>query len=66
MGTKEANADHCLYTTRDENDSPIILGLYVDDMLIAAKKRSTVDVLKKQLKSAFSMNDLGELNMYLE
>ena len=28
-------------------------------MLIAAKKRSTVGALKKQLKSAFSMKDLG-------
>ena len=28
-------------------------------MLIAAKKRSTVGALKKQLKSAFSVKDLG-------
>ncbi|MCO5603724.1 hypothetical protein L7F22_057875 [Adiantum nelumboides] len=43
----------------ERNICPIILVLYVDDMLIAAKKRSTVDALKEQLKSAFSMKDLG-------
>ena len=49
-GYKSSHANHGLYTKRDESGSPIILVLYVDDMLIAAKKRSTVDVLKKQLK----------------
>ena len=48
-GYKRSHADHCLYTKRDENASPLILVLYVDDivddMLIAAKKRSAVDVL---------------------
>ncbi|MCO5587877.1 hypothetical protein L7F22_041829 [Adiantum nelumboides] len=58
-GYKRSHADHCLYTKRDEDGSPIILVLYVDDMLIAAKKRSTVDAFKEQLKSAFSMKDLG-------
>ena len=47
---KRSHADHCLYTKRDESGSPVIL---------AATKRSTVDVLKKQLKSAFSMKELG-------
>ena len=56
-GYKRSHADHCLYTKRDESGSPVIL---------AATKRSTVDVLKKQLKSAFSMKDLGGLNMFLE
>ncbi|MCO5554677.1 hypothetical protein L7F22_008210 [Adiantum nelumboides] len=58
-GYKRSHADHCLYIKYDEDGSPIILVLYVDDMLIAAKKRSTVDALKEQLKSAFSMKDLG-------
>ena len=57
---------HCLYTNRDENGSPIILVLYADDIIIAAKKRSTVDALKKQLKSAFSVKDLGAAEHALE
>ncbi|MCO5569008.1 hypothetical protein L7F22_022714 [Adiantum nelumboides] len=58
-GYKRSHADHCLYIKCDEDGSPIILVLYVDDMLIAAKKKSTVDAFKEQLKSAFSMKDLG-------
>ncbi|MCO5610248.1 hypothetical protein L7F22_064484 [Adiantum nelumboides] len=51
-GYKRSHADHCLYIKRDEDGSPIILVLYVDDILIAAEKRSTVDALKEQLKSS--------------
>ena len=38
----------------------IYLLLYVDDMLIASKIRSTIDDLKKDLSSEFEMKDLGE------
>ncbi|MCO5564143.1 hypothetical protein L7F22_017799 [Adiantum nelumboides] len=65
-GYKRSHADHCLYIKRDEDGSPIILVLYVDDMLIAAKKRSTMNALKEQLKSAFSMKDLGAAEHVLE
>ena len=47
-GYKRSHANHCLYTKRDVNGNPIILVLYVDDMLIAAKKRSIVDVPGQQ------------------
>ena len=40
----------------------IYLLLYVDDMLIASKNRSTIDKLKKDLSSEFEMKDLGEAN----
>jgi len=43
----------------------IILVLYVDDMLIAAHKRSDVDKLKAQLSSTFSMKDLGPIKKIL-
>ncbi|NHV87521.1 reverse transcriptase domain-containing protein, partial [Escherichia coli] len=39
--------------------SLIILLLYVDDMLIAGQNKDTVQELKQQLSSAFSMKDLG-------
>ncbi|MCO5615152.1 hypothetical protein L7F22_069441 [Adiantum nelumboides] len=61
-GYKRSHADHCLYIKRDEDGTPIMLVLYVDDMLIAAKKQSTVDALKEQLKSAFSMKDVTDLD----
>jgi len=37
----------------------IYLLLYVDDMLITSKTRSTIDKLKEDLSSEFEMKDLG-------
>ena len=59
-GFKRSQADHCLYTTKDIDGNPIILVLYVDDMLLAGKKKETIDALKQQLNTAFSMKDLGD------
>ena len=39
--------------------------LYVDDMLIAFKSKSTIDKLKKDLSSELEMNDLGEAKKVL-
>ena len=38
----------------------IYLLLYVDDMLIASKSRSTIDKLKKDLSSELEMKNFGE------
>ena len=56
---KRSHANHCLYTKRDVDGSPIILVLYVDDMLLAGKKEGTLDALKQHLSTAFSMEDLS-------
>ena len=45
-GFKRSHSDHCLYTKMDEDRSHIILVLYVDDMLLAGKKKSTLNALK--------------------
>jgi len=43
----------------------IYLLLYVDDMHIASKNRSTIDKLKKDVSSEFEMKDLGEAKKVL-
>ena len=43
----------------------IYLLLYVDDMFIASKSRSSTDKLKKDMSSEFEMNDLGEAKKVL-
>jgi len=43
----------------------IYLLLYIDDMLIASKNRSSIDKLKVQLSSEFKTKDLGEAKMIL-
>ncbi|MCO5613145.1 hypothetical protein L7F22_067421 [Adiantum nelumboides] len=49
-----------IFSRSRSHGSPIILVLYVDDMLLAGKEKSTLDALKEQLNTAFSMKDLGD------
>ncbi|MCO5553934.1 hypothetical protein L7F22_007460 [Adiantum nelumboides] len=58
-GFKRSHADHCLYTKKAEDGRLIVLVLYMDDMLLARKHKETLNALKKELNSAFSMKDLG-------
>ena len=51
--------DSCVYYRRLEDGSFILLMLYVDDMLIAAKNPNEVQQLKDQLSREFDMKDLG-------
>ena len=44
-GFKRSHAHHCLYTKKDEAGKSTILVLYVDDMLLAGKKKSTLNSL---------------------
>ena len=57
-GFKRSKYDSCVYI-KYVNGSPIYLLLYVDDMLIAAKGRKEITILKKLLSSEFDMKDLG-------
>ncbi|KAL2611476.1 hypothetical protein R1flu_023168 [Riccia fluitans] len=60
-GFTRSMEDLCVYLKRMSNEvfSLIILVLYVDDMLIAAKDKSKVEKVKAQLSAEFSMKDLG-------
>ena len=53
--------DPCVYYNKLLTGEYIYLLLYVDDMLIASKSRSTIDTLKKDLFSEFEMKDPGEV-----
>ena len=58
QGFKRSDYDSCVYL-KVARDSNIYLLLYVDDMLIAAKSKTEIDKLKKQLSNEFEMKDLG-------
>ena len=58
-GFIRSSYDSCVYHRKLSDDSFIYLLLYVDDMLIAAKSMSQVNILKKQLSDEFEMKDLG-------
>ena len=64
-GFKRSHAYHYLCTKNDEDGNPIILVLYIDDMLLVGKKKSTLNGLKRQLNSPSSMKDIGEVEHIL-
>ena len=57
-GFKRSEYDSCVYI-KIVDGSHIYLMLYVDDMLIAAKSRKEITIVKKLLSSEFDMKDLG-------
>ena len=59
------HSDHCVYFKRLDNDSYIILCLYVDDMLLAGSSMDHIKGLKCQLAHAFSIKDLGAAKQIL-
>jgi ATP-binding cassette subfamily B (MDR/TAP) protein 1 len=67
QGFKRSIFDPCVYLKRITNQvfGFVLLLLYVDDMLIAAKEKSEVLKLKRLLCSEFSMKDLGQAQRIL-
>ena len=57
-GFKRSEFDSCVYI-KFVDGSLIYLLLYVDDMLIVAKSKKEITMLKKLLSSEFEMKDLG-------
>ena len=51
--------DSCVYFKTLPSGDGIYLLLYVDDMLIACKRREDIEKLKIELSSVFEMKDLG-------
>ena len=64
LGFTRNDADPCLYVKWDRG-SLMMVGLYVDDMLLAAKTRDRVDWMKHKLKERFDMKDLGPARLCL-
>ena len=57
-GYSRFHLDHCVYFKRSNDDSCIILYLYVDDILLVGSNMDHIKVLKHQLAHTFSMKDL--------
>ncbi|KAL6054460.1 Cysteine-rich receptor-like protein kinase 25-like protein [Balamuthia mandrillaris] len=64
IGFYQSEADPCIYV-KVEGGEIIILALYVDDVLLAAKTTKAMEPTKKQLSKAFKMKDLGEAKYIL-
>jgi Reverse transcriptase (RNA-dependent DNA polymerase) len=56
--------EHAVYKRKQGNEC-IIMGVYVDDLIITGSSESEVAKFKLQMKEKFRMSDLGLLSYYL-
>ena len=59
----QSGADPCVYVGKSAD--PIVIAVYVDDLLILAKKEVDMKIVKSYLASQFKMKDLGRLHYCL-
>ena len=59
QGYSRSQYDDCIYFQQFPDGTFIYLLLYVDDMLIASRDKSSIRKLKAQLNSEFEMKELG-------
>jgi hypothetical protein len=51
--------------TRGKGENSVIVGVYVDDLIVTGGNPSEVKLFKNQMMQEFEMTDLGLLNYYL-
>lgn len=64
MGFIRSAEEHAVYR-RGSCKSLILVGVYVDDLIICRLDSSEVATFKQQTKKSFNMSDLGLLSYYL-
>ena len=64
LGFRRTISDHSIYV-RDDSEGLIIVGVYVDDLTIAAAKLDTLVRFKNEMSKRYEMKDLGELHFIL-
>lgn len=63
MGYVQSTNDPCIYISTEGESS--IIGVYVDDFVIAANGQETIEKVKAALSEKFDVKDLGELHYFL-
>ena len=56
---KRSSFDSCVYFKQCIDESFLCMLLYVDDLLIVAKSKEEIRIVKAQLNNEFEMKDLG-------
>jgi hypothetical protein len=64
LGFRRSLSEHGVYA-RGSHGTLLIVGVYVDDLVIAGAEQQEVNKFKQEMKSLFSMSDLGALRYYL-
>lgn len=64
LGFKESRVDPSFYVRAGGSDTTYVL-VYVDDLLVAAERISTLEKFKSELGEEFEIRDLGEVTLFL-
>jgi hypothetical protein len=64
LGFEQCPQEHAVYKRNTEKES-LLVGVYVDDLIVTGTSVSGINQFKEQMKTMFSMSDLGLLNYYL-
>jgi hypothetical protein len=64
MNFVQSEHEHAMYR-RSNGDNILLVGVYVDDLVITGSSLATVEEFKEEMKRAFLMSDLGLLSFYL-
>ena len=59
----QTSGDPCIYVSQDGN---AIVGVYVDDLLIAGKNVKRLDEIKSSIADCFEVKDMGSYSSFLE
>jgi hypothetical protein len=64
LGFVRSKLDHAVYRRSNKN-SFLLVGVYVDDLIISGPNVRDIDIFKSEMKKKFCMSDLGLLSYYL-
>jgi hypothetical protein len=64
LGFKRCQAEHAVYH-RGEDEQQLLVGVYVDHLIISGASQEEVDKFKAEMTKLFKMSDLGQLSFYL-
>ena len=64
MGFKQSEHEHAFYR-RTNGDTTLLVGVYVDDLIITGSSKGAIESFKDEMKTKFQMSDLGLLSFYL-
>jgi hypothetical protein len=60
-----SSAEESAVYVRGSGSSLLIVGVYVDDLVIVGAQQQEVNIFKAEMKELFNMSDLGALSYYL-
>jgi hypothetical protein len=64
LGFWQTPLEHAIYVQRN-NNMQLVVGFYVDDLIITGSYRDNIRSFKEEMAAAFKMSNLGLLHYYL-